>query len=200
MVPERHKEWCMNGIDRSMQYNLQNQVLMGTILGGSSLVKPPKGKNYYLSMRNKDEKWLRYKMAEMHSYFQKPKLHLYNNTYRANSSCSPNLTEMQATLYEGNKRIVEMEALNTLMDIGIAIWFLDGGSKTGRGRKNAYINTTKFGEQGTEVVLQYFNEVGMPCHINRDGKRLKILFTVDGTIILFKTIAHRFPSFMYHRL
>lgn len=190
----------MNGIDNAMQYNFQNQVLLGTILGGSSLVKPPKGKNYYLSMRSKDEKWLQYKMAEMFSYFRKPKLHLYNNTYRANSSCSLKLTEIQSLLYTGNKRTVDMDMLNILRDIGIAVWFLDGGSKTGRGRKNAYINTTKFGEDGTKVVLQYFNEVGMACRINRDGNRLKILFTVDGTTVLFKTIAHRFPRFMYHRL
>jgi hypothetical protein len=183
-----------------MQYNLQKQVLIGTVLGGSSLVKPPKGKNYYLSMRSKNTQWLQYKMEEMYSYFPKPRLHLYGNTYRANSSCSKDLTTMRQILYKDNDRIVEMETLDTLMDIGIAVWFLDGGSKTGRDRKNAYINTTKFGEEGTKVILQYFNELGMFCNINRDGKRLKVLFTVEGTIALFKTIANRFPSFMYFRL
>jgi len=183
-----------------MQYNLQQQVLIGTILGGSSLVKPPNGKNYYLSMRSKDDQWLQYKMEEMANYFPKPKLHLYGNTFRANSSCLPDLTQMRDALYDKNSRVIKMDTLNLLMDIGIAIWFLDGGSKTGRNRKNAYINTTKFGEAGTKVALQYFNEVGMPCHVNRDGKRLKVLFTVEGTLSLFVTIANRFPGFMHHRL
>jgi hypothetical protein len=183
-----------------MQYDFEHQVLIGTILGGSSLVKPPKGKNYYISMRSKHQTWLQYKMAEMGSFFKDQKVRLYNGTYRANSSCLPGLTEIREELYEGSKRKISMEILDSLRDIALAIWFLDGGSKTGRGRKNAYINTTKFGLEGTRTVLQYFNEVGMPCNVNKDGERLKVLFTVEGTLILFKTIAHRFPVFMYDRL
>jgi len=183
-----------------MQYHFENQVLIGTILGGSSLVRPPKGKNYYLSMRSKNKEWLQYKMAEMSSYFPRPKIHLYGNTYRANSSCCEDLTRFRELLYEDDNRNVSMEILDALRDIGIAVWFLDGGSKTGRGKKNAYINTTKFGKDGTKVVLKYFNEVGMKCNVNRDGHRLKVLFAVGGTEVLLKTIAHRFPSFMYDRL
>ncbi len=93
-----------------------------------------------------------------------------------------------------------MEILDPLMDIGIAVWFLDGGGKTGRGKKNAYINTTKFGEDGTETVIQYFHDIDMPCNLNRDGDRLKVLFTVKSTETLLATISHRFPSFMYHRV
>lgn len=183
-----------------MQYTFGNQVLIGTVLGGSSLVRPPKGKNYYLSMRNKNEMWLRYKMAEMPSFFKSPTLHKYGSTYRCNSSCSEMLTELHHSLYEGNKRKISMDVLDSLHDIALAIWYLDGGSKTGRNRKNAYINTTKFGKEGTETILQYFNELGMFCNLNRDGSRMKILFTVDGTEKLFRVIAHRFPNFMYHRL
>ena len=86
------------------------------------------------------------------------------------------------------------------MDYGIAVWFLESGSKTGRDNKNAYINTTKFGEEGTKIIHQFFNEVDMYCNVNRDGSRIKILFTVDGTVSLFETIACRFPEFMLHRL
>jgi hypothetical protein len=93
-----------------------------------------------------------------------------------------------------------MELLDSLMDTAIAIWYLDSGGKTGRNKKNAYINTTKFGEKSTKIVLQYFNELGMKCNVNRDGTRIKILFSVDGTTELLKTIAHRFPVFMHDRL
>lgn len=181
-------------------YDFQHQVLIGTVLGGSSLVKPPKGVNYYLSMRGQNEEWLEYKMAELPNYFKEPKIRKYGNTHRCNSVCSEKLTEWKEFLYEGNKRKMEMKILDGLTDTGIAVWYLDSGSKTGRDRKNAYINTTKFGEAGTEIVRQYFCEVGMECRVNRDGKRLKVLFTVDGTQCLMKTIAHRFPTFMYDRI
>lgn len=93
-----------------------------------------------------------------------------------------------------------MDVLDGLRDIAIAIWFLDGGSKTGRNRKNAYINTTKFGENGTNIILEYFNSMDIFCNINKDGKRFKILFTVEGTVKLFKIIAHQFPVFMHDRI
>ena len=150
-----------------MLYDFQHQILVGTILGGSSLVKPPKGKNYYLSMRGKNEKWLKYKMEAMPDYFNNVVLHKYGNTYRCNSTCSQTLTEIKDILYDGNKRKITMPVLDTLKDVALAIWYLDGGSKTGRGRKNAYINTTKFGEDGTNIIVQYFNEIDFPCKIGR---------------------------------
>ena len=183
-----------------MLYDFQHQILIGTILGGSSLVKPPKGKNYYISMRGKNEQWLKFKMESMPNYFKSATIHKYGNTFRCNSSCSETLTKIKDILYDGNKRKVTMEVLDSLRDIALAVWFLDGGSKTGRGKKNAYINTTKFGEDGTKIVMKYFDEIEMPCNVNRDGKRLKVLFGVDSTISLFKTIAYQFPVFMHNRL
>jgi hypothetical protein len=174
--------------------------MIGTVLGGSSLVRPPKGVNYYLSMRGQNESWLMYKMAEMPDYFGNSKLCWYTNTYRCNSCCSEALTRFQEKVYVGNKRNVTMEILNPLRDIGIAVWYLDSGSRTGRSKKNAYINTTKFGEAGTKVVHQYFNEVDMPCNVNRDGDRLKVLFTVSGTEALIATIGHCVPEFMLDRI
>ena len=93
-----------------------------------------------------------------------------------------------------------MEVLDSLRDIALAVWYLDGGSRTGRGRKNAYINTTKFGEKGTQTIMQYFSEIDLPCNLNRDGKRIKVLFGVESTISFFKIIAHQFPVFMQDRL
>ena len=183
-----------------MLYDFEHQVLIGTVLGGSSLIKPPRGKNYYLSMRNKNDLWLKYKMAEMPTYFKNPVLNFYSGTYRCNSSCNETLTSLKEHLYEGNKRTIKSEILDSLWDIALAIWFLDGGSKTGRGKKNAYINTTKFGKEGTQIVLDYFNSLGMTCNVNKDANRFKVLFTVEGTIKFLKTIAHRFPTFMYYRL
>jgi len=183
-----------------MIYNVQTQVLIGTVLGGSSLLKPPKGINYYLSMRGQDKNWILYKMSEMSDIFKDLKFHKYGTTYRCNSSCNSMVTEIYYKLYKDGKRKINMEILNVLTDASIAMWFLDSGSKTGRNNKNAYINTTKFGEDGSNIIKQYFCEIGMKCNINHDGIRLKVLFSVEGTEMLFKTIAHRFPLFMCHRL
>lgn len=180
--------------------DFQSQVLIGTVLGGSSLVKPPKGINYYLSMRSQNEMWLKYKMSEMPKYFKDMKIHKYGNTLRCNSCCCESLTEFYHWIYKDGKRNPSMDLFDVLMDTGIAIWYLDSGGKTGRNKKNAYLNTTKFGEKNSKIALQYFNEIEIPCNINHDGKRTKLLFTVSGTVILLKTIAHRFPTFMHDRI
>lgn len=181
-------------------YDYQSQVLIGTVLGGSSLVKPPKGVNYYLSMRSNNETWLRYKMEEMPDYFASSSIRKYGTTFRANSCCCDRLTEFRELLYEGNSRKINMVLLDQLRDTAFAIWFLDGGGKTGRERRNAYLNATKFGEEGAELMLKFFNEVEWPCNVNRDGKRIKLLFTVEGSVKFFKDIAHRFPTFMWDRI
>lgn len=183
-----------------MLYDFQHQILIGTILGGSSLVKPPKGKNYYLSMRSNNKEWLEYKMQQMPDFFKSSSVHKYGSTYRCNSSCTSDLTNIKNILYSGPDRKITMEILDSLRDIAIAIWFLDGGGKTGRNKKNAYLNTTKFGPKGSKTINQYFNEIDIKCNINHDGKRLKVLFSVDSTISLFKIIAHHFPQFMEYRL
>ena len=187
-------------IHKFMYRNFQTQVLIGTVLGGSSLVRPPKGVNYYLSMRSQNEKWLNYKMEELPDFFSESKLRQYGKTFRCNSGCAEKITEIRNELYLNGKRNIRMEILDTLTDTGIAVWYLDSGGKTGRSKKNSYINTTKFGEDGSKIVMQYFNEIDMPCNINHDGTRLKVLFSVDGTKVLMKTIAHRFPTFMFDQI
>lgn len=178
----------------------QRQIVIGTVLGGSSLVKPPKGVNYYLSMRSTDEKWLRYKMAELSQLFLNQTLYRCGNTFRANSVCSESLTELHAALYDGRKRQVTSTILDPLRDIGIMIWYLEGGGKTGRNRKNAYLNVTKFGESGAAIIKQYFEAVELSCAINHNRNRLRILFSVQGTEGLIRIIGHLIPTYMQHKI
>jgi len=180
----------------------QKQIITGAVLGGSSLIKPKLGTNYYFSMRNKDKLWLQYKIAELEGFFLTSKLTKDDKTYRARSMCSQVFTEMHGVLYESNQRKVTKETLDLLRDIGLAIWYLEGGGRAGRNKKNAYLNTTKLGEDGTELVKEYFNDeiIDMKCNIHKNGERIKVMFTVAGTIRLFSTIAHRFPAFMYNRI
>lgn len=178
----------------------QNQILYGTILGGTSIIRPPKGVNYYLSMRGNNLKWLMYKKQLLPNYFEGCKINQYGNTYRVNSRCMETLTEIRSIFYKGHKRKIHMRVLDSLTSVALAVWFLDSGGKSGRGKKNAYINTTRFGKRGTRTIRKYFRSVDMPCNINVDGKREKILFSVKGTEKLMRVIAHDFPSFMYNRI
>lgn len=204
LVYDETKNWYTKKLKKLstyiIMYDWQEQIIIGTVLGGSSLTKPPKGKNFYLSMRSKDDLWLLYKMTELNKYYGEPVLQKYGGTFRANSPCLPKLTILHNRLYDENGRDLKMEVLDMLMDIGLAVWYLDGGGRTGRGKKNAYLNATKFGDAGAKIVKEYFDTLDMPCAINKSKSRIRILFTVGGTEEFFKVIAHRFPPFMYFRL
>ncbi len=163
-------------------------------------MRPFNGVNYFLSMRSQHELWLEYKKEELTRYFKKSVTHKYGKTSRINSCCSKDLTELHQLLYFENKRIISSEVLEPLRDIGLAVWFLDGGGKTGRGRRNAYLNMTKFGLEGTAITKTYFDSLGLSCEIHENNGRIRLLFSVHGTERFLKTIAHCFPEFMFHRL
>lgn len=179
--------------------DIQEQVLIGAVWGGSSLVKQPRGRNYYLTMRSKDPTWLHYKIAELCNYFTSSELTKQYSTYRCSSVCSNEFTECYERLYCNGKRCITEPVLEGMRDIGLAIWFLEGGGWAGRDRKNAYINTTLLREN-TPLALDYFNSLGMTCALNKTKGRQKILFSVPGTKKLFRVIAPRFPNFVCERL
>lgn len=171
----------------------QKNIVAGTVLGGSSLVMVKNGLHHYLGMRSKNVDWLCYKMAELNGYFYTYAKH--GNTYRCNSRCDDVFTEIYNIYYKDGKRHVSEENLSPLRDIGLAIWFIDGGAMTGRGNRNAYLSTTLFGESGTETVRAYFNDIlEIPCTIHRNDGRLRVFFSVEGSESLLKTISHHFPS------
>jgi hypothetical protein len=177
----------------------QKQIVIGTILGGSSLIRPKKGINFYLAMASNDPTWLAYKMEELSQYFPKKTLSSDHNTYRCTSSCSEIFSSLYNDLYKNGSRYVSKELLDGLRDIALAIWFLDGGGKTGRGQNNAYLNVTRL-YQSIEEIQFYFNDMGMSCNLNSSQGRNRLVFSVEGTNRLLKTIAHRFPNFMSVRL
>jgi hypothetical protein len=186
-------------------FSWQDQILIGTVLSGSSIVKPPEGKNCYLSMRDKNSKWLQYKMEAMTNYFKSPKIHRYGNSFRCNSVCCPRLTELRKALYRDNERFISHEILDPMQSIGLSIWYIDGGGKTGRGRKNVYLNTTKFGEEGSKIICEYFQAIFSPkwggCSINRNGdNRWRVLLDVKASLKFLSIIASDLPTFMLHKM
>jgi hypothetical protein len=176
----------------------QKQILIGTVLGGSSLLKPPKGHHYYLAMRSKNDLWLSYKMEELMPLFKNTTAYKYGSTYRCYSGCCQELSDLRKQLFIANKRRVSLELFDELRlkDIGLAIWFLESGGKTGRNRKNAYLNTTIYGKKGSETIRDYFNLIECNCSVNKNKNRRRVVFSIKGTENLFKITAHCFPIFM----
>lgn len=179
--------------------NQQKQILYGTILGGSSIIKPKKGKNCYLAMRDNNPDWLCYKMFELKSLFKQEGEPVKRDatTNRCYSKAYPIFNDMYDTFYVDGQKCVTKDILESLTDIAWMVWFLDSGRKSSR---KAYLRTHKYGKEGSEIIAEYFNSLDCECDIHLCRNRYEIVFSNHGAYEYLKVIAHRMPKFMLHHL
>jgi len=173
------------------------QIILGTVLGGSSLVKPKGGRNCYLVMRSTDHDWISYKAVELAVLSSQNPFVEERNTLRWHSNCYPVFTEFYNLLYVNKVKTISMEALDPLKDIGLAIWYGDCGKiKNGR----ITLNTNKFGE-GNKTIMEYFNQAGIgETEVIRDRRYLRILFSEKASEKFLMLVAHRLPEFTHQKL
>lgn len=173
----------------------QKQIIYGTILGGSSIIMPKKGKNCYLAMRDKQKNWLEYKICLLQNLFKNNEdtIKKDKNTYRCYSIAYPVFNEIHKIFYYGKDKIINKDILELLTDQAWMVWFLDAGRKS---RRKCYLRTHKFGEQGTEIIADYFKSLECECDIHKCRSRFEIVFTNKGTIEFLKIINPAIPPFM----
>lgn len=173
----------------------QSQVLYGTILGGSSIVKPTYGKNCYLAMRDNNRDWLEYKVNELKDYFKidSNTIKKDKNTYRCYSIAYPVFNSLYKEFYQNGEKFIDRELLEKLNDVAWMVWFIDSGKKS---KRKAYLRTNKFGLEGTQIIAEYFNSLDCECDFKLTRERYEIVFTHKGSLEFMSTFAHRLPDFL----
>lgn len=131
----------------------QKQIIIGTILGGSSIIDPG-GKNCYLFIRSKINNWLLYKAAELKPF--ETENGLKKDYWR--SACYPIFNDFRQMFYKKGKKVVTMKILDQLRDIGLAIWFGDCGKID---KNKVILKVHKFGMKGINIMKKYFEEAGI---------------------------------------
>jgi len=160
----------------------QKAIIIGTILGGSSIVKPKKGKNCYLSMRDKDLKWMQLKSKELSNLATKEPITV-EKTYRWHSICYPLFNEFEQMFYKDKNRKLETDTLNLLQDASIAVWYGDCGSVS----KNCVVlNTHIWGKEGTEKTLEYFDGLEWKSQIIMERKNYRIKISEENSQEILK--------------
>lgn len=155
----------------------QNNIIIGTILGGSSLVKPSKGKNCYLSMRSKDFDWLNWKSKQLENLANVQPI-TKEKTYRWHSICYPLFNDYHKKFYSKNKRSLNIDTLNLLQEISIAVWFQDCGKIKS---DKAIFNTNIWQEKGTKTILKYFKSLEWECEIFKERNNFRIRMSEEST-------------------
>ena len=173
----------------------QKQILYGTILGGSSIIHPERGKNCYLAMRDHDNIWLSYKIEMLRDFFKidQNTIKKDKNTYRCYSIAYPIFNDIYDLFYKEDIKTITHEILEILTDEAWMIWFVDAGRKS---KRKAYLRTHKFGEEGTKIIADYFNSLDCTCEIHKCRGRFEIVFTNKGAYEFISIIAPRLPDFL----
>lgn len=144
--------------------------------------------------------WLQTKASELTKYGATTPWHINGTTCTWRSLSHPTFTDLRKFCYPDNKKTICMEWLDQLRDIGIAVWYGDSGTLMGRKQKNACLRTQSFGLDGNKIIEQYFNEVSIPCNLNKSRTSHVIVFTVPGTEKLIHMIAQWLPPNRYSKL
>jgi hypothetical protein len=179
----------------------QKQIVLGGLLGSSYLCRG--SKNSYLCMRHsiKHLPWLQTKASELTQYGAATPWYINGTTCTWRSVSHPVFTDFRKFCYPDDKnKQVCMEWLDKLKAVSIAVWYGDSGALMGRKMKNACLRTQSFRLEGNKIIEQYFNEVGIPCNINKSRGSHIIVFTVPGTEILIRMIAPWLPKNRYSKL
>lgn len=178
----------------------QKQVILGTLLGNGYICNGTK--NCYLCMRHsiKHLSWLQSKAQELEFYGSATPWYISGTTCTWRSVSHVAFTELRRFCYPNGQKEVCMEWLDQLRDIAIGVWYGDSGSLIGRKAKNACLRTQSFGKEGNDIIARYFNEVGIPCNLNKSRGSYIVVFTVPGTEILIKMIAPCLPKNRYSKL
>jgi hypothetical protein len=175
----------------------QKQILGGTILGGSSIVKTKNSKNCFLSMRSNNYNWLAYKILELECLFKKD-INLIvkdKNTYRGHSLSLPIFNFFHNNYYVNGKKKVDLKTLDGLNDAAWMIWFCDAGKVE---KNKVILKTTLFGEKCSKIIHKYFKSFDINCDLKHKNNSYYIEF-VDAEKYL-KVFAHRMPNFMLEKL
>jgi hypothetical protein len=170
----------------------QRQVIIGTILGGSSIIKPKNGRNCYLSMRDKHSEWLEWKALQLDSVSSYTPFTL-EKTNRWHSFCLEQFNEYQEKFYKSGKRVLKLKELELLWDVALATWYGDCGKiKDNR----VIINTNIWGEKGTKTFVKYFTLIDYHAEIIIERGHYRLQLQEDASYRFLKLIAPQLPNFM----
>lgn len=175
------------------------QIILGSLLGNGYICHGRKNDYFCMKHSMKNLQWLRTKAAELKELASQKPFYEYENSMTWRSSCNTFFTELRNKYYKDNEKCVTMEWLDQLRDLGIAVWFADCGSMVGRGNRNACLRTQIF-KEGNKTIEQYFNEVGMPCSLNKSRKSYIVVFTHEGTEKILSMIANCLPKDIFFDL
>ena len=145
----------------------QLSIIVAMVLGDSCVTKfREKRANSFLTTTHslKQLEYVKYKMEKLITLgFKVTRIYDVSREFKSiRFECKDVklFNQLRKTLYPNNNKTIKRRWLNYLDDNGLAIWFMDDGSLTKRG-KSAYISlhTNAFNKKEHDIIIKYFKQV-----------------------------------------
>lgn len=176
--------------------NREKQVVLGSLLGSSSIIKPAKSKNPHFQMResiSKGGNWIRCKAYEL-ARFSRPKSFVADkDSFRWNSISDSCWNQFYDLCYKDGNKHITSQWLDQLQDFGIACWFLDKGCIKD---KNCFIRISRMNQESIDNILNFFKIIDIPANVKNHGGSKILNFEKENKTKLLKLIVHRFPLYL----
>lgn len=148
---------------------LQQNILIGIILGDGHLEKQKGSKNYRLKIHQNDKhKDYVFHLYDIFQDFTKtpPRskvVSAFNKTYESwyfNTTVHPDFMDYGINFYNDGKKVLPNPALlaSWLSPIGLAYWYMDDGSLKSKESKGVLLNTQNFSLTEVELLCNILEE------------------------------------------
>lgn len=177
-------------------FSRERQIILGTMLGGSSCLQYGRAKHHLVSMRGKDAEWIGYKASELRRLASESPITSEADGYlRWHSFSLPCLDEIRGLFYNGTQRCIAPSVFAELRDIALAIWLGDSGDVNPRGI------SLKVGVHGVHAkdCRQYFRDLDMPCNLSGSGRATKLVFDDKVSYRFLQICGHQVPPVLAKR-
>ncbi len=185
VVKRKHISWSreIRNLQASLKLTpIQEEFLIGTILGDASIVANVGGKNYRLQIEQCDKQkayvWWKYDIFK-DWVLSEPKFQEKNQSWRFRTITHPVFKEFRNLFYQGSKKIIPDNIDEILVNpLSLATWFMDDGLKKG---KNGFsVCTHAFSDEGIEILRQCLaKNFSLQTNVHWDGKGKLLYFPVS---------------------
>lgn len=190
-----NSKWLSKQKENLHLSKIQEQVLIGTILGDGYLRLSKSGKAARLqichSIAAKEYLfWLRDIFKNF--VYAEPDYQSSNQALRFTTISHPDFLTYQQLFYQSGIKLIPDEITNLLTDpLSLAVWFMDDGN--GYQKTSAYrISTYAFGLEGNKILAKSLKtNFNLIVNIVRDSKGYQIYIPVkDGNATRFKYLVN----------
>lgn len=186
----------------NLPYNIKNietiplteiefQVILGTVLGDTTLEKRKKNTNGTCKHCVAQEEFIFKKYEYLKNISKEPRLiNCYDSRFKEPNykvwywyiNSNPALNKIYDEFYKNGKKVVPINLINKITALGIAIWFMDDGAKHGT---SCSFCTHGFSLEDVKILQKVFLE---KFNINTSIHTSKAIYILSDSIDKFKNL------------